>query len=71
MELLADFCDGVCFIALAPISDPDLVIPTIAQALALRETGEQSPCEHLKTYLRGKQLLSSPRADRARGSLCR
>src|SRR5258708_19504265 len=30
-EVLDDFVDGVCFISLAPISDPDLVIPTIAK----------------------------------------
>src|SRR6266704_5272135 len=29
-ELLADFPDGVFFVSLAPISDPTLVIPTIA-----------------------------------------
>src|SRR5437868_9553975 len=37
-ELLADFPDGVSFISLAPISDPALVIPTIAQTFDLKET---------------------------------
>ena len=36
-ELLDDFPDGVCFVPLAPISDPDLVVSAIAQALGLRE----------------------------------
>src|ERR1700736_6089747 len=35
-DLVKDFADGICFVSLAPISDPDLVIPTIAQALGLR-----------------------------------
>src|SRR4051812_20361968 len=34
-EVLHDFNDGVWFVALAPISDPVLVIPSIAQTLDL------------------------------------
>src|SRR5216684_1073457 len=34
-DLLEDFDDGVCFVPLAPISDPDLVMPTIVQTLNL------------------------------------
>src|SRR5712691_8358087 len=56
-ELLNTFAAGVCFIPLAPISDPDLVVPTIAQALGLVEAGDQPPREHLKAYLRDKHLL--------------
>jgi hypothetical protein len=41
-DLLDDFADGVCFVSLAPISDPELVLPTIAQALDLKEVGEKS-----------------------------
>ena len=37
-ELLEDFPDGVSFVPLAPISDPDLVMPTIAQVLEVKET---------------------------------
>ncbi len=56
-ELLNAFAAGVCFIPLAPISDPDLVVPTIAQALGLGDAGDQPPREHLKAYLRDKHLL--------------
>src|SRR5712691_5652829 len=56
-DLLENFADGVFFVSLAPISDPALVIPTIAQTFALRETGNQPPLEHLKTYLREKHVL--------------
>src|SRR5438046_1611875 len=36
--LTGDFA-GVCFVPLAAISDPDFVLPTIAQALGLRDVG--------------------------------
>ena len=42
---------------LAPISDPALVIPTIAQTFAVKEMGEQRLLDQLKTFLREKQLL--------------
>ena len=51
------FSDGVYFVNLAPISDPVLVGPTIAQTLDLKETGEQPLLDLLKTSLREKQLL--------------
>jgi predicted ATPase/class 3 adenylate cyclase/DNA-binding SARP family transcriptional activator len=35
------FVDGVYFVDLAPISDPDLVLPAIAQALGVREAGAE------------------------------
>ncbi len=56
-ELIDDFEDGVFFIALAPITDPNLIVPTIAQTLGVRETGGQLLVESLKDYLRNKHLL--------------
>ncbi len=41
-DLVHDFANGVCFVPLAPISDPELVIPTIAQALDLPECSTTS-----------------------------
>jgi predicted ATPase/class 3 adenylate cyclase/DNA-binding CsgD family transcriptional regulator len=52
-----DFTDGVWFISFVSISDPDLVVPTIAQALGLREAGERSVLERLQATLREKQML--------------
>src|SRR5215469_15262813 len=37
------FPDGTWFVSLAPISDPDLVLPTLSQTLGLREARDQSP----------------------------
>ena len=56
-DLLDAFTDGVWFIDLAPISDPDLVAATIARTLGLKQTGRQALIEHLKVYLREKCLL--------------
>jgi predicted ATPase/DNA-binding CsgD family transcriptional regulator len=56
-DLVKDFADGVCFISLAPISDFNLVLPTIAQALGLRERGGQPLVEHLTTFFQEKDLL--------------
>jgi predicted ATPase/DNA-binding CsgD family transcriptional regulator len=56
-NLLDDFADGVCFVQLSPISDPELVLPTIAQTLGLWDAGDRLLLEHLQASLRGKQLL--------------
>jgi len=56
-EVLEDFTHGVCFVPLAPISDPDLVISAIAHALGLQEYGKRSLFELLSAFLRTKQLL--------------
>jgi predicted ATPase/DNA-binding CsgD family transcriptional regulator len=52
-----EFTDGVCFVSLAPISETELVIPTIAQALGVKEVGAQPLLARLQDYLRQKHLL--------------
>lgn len=56
-NLSESFVNGICFVSLAPLSDPDLVMPAIAQTLGLVEKVDQTPLEQLKLYLRDKQLL--------------
>jgi len=56
-EVLGDFEDGVFFAALAPISDPELVVPTIAQVLGLREEAHRPTIETVSEYLKDKHLL--------------
>ena len=51
------FADGTWFASLAPISDPDLVIPIIAETLDVREMRGWSLLEQLKATLREKQVL--------------
>jgi len=56
-DLLDDFPDGVCFVPLAPITGPDLVVSAVLQALELPETSNQPLHEGLKGYLLSKQML--------------
>jgi predicted ATPase/class 3 adenylate cyclase len=56
-DLLDDFVDGVFSVQLAPISDPGLVVVTIAQALGVREAEGRPLGESLKEHLQEKQLL--------------
>ncbi len=56
-DLLDDFADGVCFVPLASISDADLVIATIAQALGVKEAGERPVADLLQASVRDKRLL--------------
>ena len=56
-ELSDRFADGIFFVNLAPISDPALVVPTIAETLGVRERADQSLLERLKEHLHQKQML--------------
>jgi len=51
------FDDGVCFVELASLRDPDLVVPTIARTLGIREGGQQSIAQQVKATLHAKHLL--------------
>jgi len=57
VDIANDFPDGVHFISLVAITDPALVMPTVAQSLGLWQSGEASPLERLKVHLFGTQLL--------------
>src|SRR6266513_1037453 len=56
-DLISVFAHSACLVQLAPISDFNLVIPTIAQSLGLRDVEERSLFESLKAFLRDKHLL--------------
>ena len=56
-QVLDQFADGVCFVSLAPISDPALVQPAIAQALGVEQAPGQSVTEALEQYLLERQQL--------------
>ena len=56
-SMLGEFADGVFFIKLAAITNPELVASTIAQPLGVKEAGGKPILEILKDYLRDKQML--------------
>jgi predicted ATPase/DNA-binding XRE family transcriptional regulator len=51
------FPDGVAFVGLAPLSNAELIVPTVARSLDLRETDGRTPREALHAHLREKHLL--------------
>src|SRR3984893_18344157 len=55
--LLDNFTDGVYLVPLAPIRDPQFVIPAVAKVLDVQESSDQPLLERLTTALTGKQLL--------------
>jgi predicted ATPase len=52
-----DVADEVAFVHLASLTDPSLVAPAIAQAVGVREAGEQPLLERLTMALRPQALL--------------
>ena len=56
-RLTEDFPDGVVFVPLAPITDPDLVGSTIMQAIGIREGVDQASSAILAEVLGDRQVL--------------
>jgi predicted ATPase len=56
-ELATQFADGVAFISLASLTDPTLVVPTVARALGVSQTGDDALDERLLAYLQPRQVL--------------
>lgn len=78
-NLLDHFVDGVYFVALAPLRDPEQVCAAIAQTLGVQEPSGRPLVDSLYRYLRDKQLLLVtdnfeqvlPAAPHIGGLLCR
>jgi predicted ATPase/transcriptional regulator with XRE-family HTH domain len=56
-HLLPDFGDGVFFVELAPIAEPDLVASTVATTLGCKEMGHGSHVDWLKEFVRDQRML--------------
>ncbi len=52
-EIVHQFPAGVAFVSLSVVAEPGLIASAIAQAVGVRETGNQSAQESLKDYLGG------------------
>ena len=57
VELLEQFHDGVWFVEFATITDPVLVVETVAAAVDLRQEAERPLAATLTSFFRNKQLL--------------
>ncbi|MGE3271532.1 MAG: tetratricopeptide repeat protein [Chloroflexota bacterium] len=57
VDLLHSFANGVYFVRLAPVTDPDLVLSAIAQVLDVRESAGRSLVAALADALRQKEIL--------------
>ena len=57
IHLQTDFTDGACFVQLAPLPNPGLVLTATVQALQLPQSGTESSLELLKAFLHDKHLL--------------
>ena len=51
--LIPDFPDGICFVPLAPLRDPDLLALTVAHALELSDEGDGMPAARLREFVLG------------------
>jgi predicted ATPase len=56
-DLLEEFPDGAFFAPLATLTDSELLLPAVAEALGVMETAEQPLSENLKDYLSERRLL--------------
>lgn len=56
-ELTERFADGIWFVSLAAVSDPKLIMPTIAQTLGLQEELDRTLLDQLQVTLHEKQVL--------------
>jgi predicted ATPase len=56
-EITADFPDGVWFIPLAQIRDPDLVPSVMARALGRIDASHRPPVEEIQEFLRDRRSL--------------
>jgi non-specific serine/threonine protein kinase len=56
-QTASEFAQGVIFVPLAMVRDPDMVIPTIAEALGVPSLGDQNLLRRLGEFLGDRQVL--------------
>jgi predicted ATPase/class 3 adenylate cyclase/DNA-binding CsgD family transcriptional regulator len=55
--LTAEFSDGVCYVDLAPITDPEVVPVSVARALGLPDQPDRSTIDTLQRFIGVRQML--------------
>src|SRR5216683_2022068 len=56
-QMREHLADGVCFVGLAAVSDPALVLAALAQAFGIQETGTHALFDQVKAFLYQKHCL--------------
>ena len=56
-RLLGRFEDGVWFVGLAPLGDPSLLIPVLANVLGLAPDSEGSPIDRVAAHLKSRHMM--------------
>ncbi len=56
-QMRSFFVGGICFVGLAALSDPQLVVSTIARELGLKESGNRPPLEQVQAFVGEQQFL--------------
>ncbi|MBN9013147.1 MAG: AAA family ATPase, partial [Rhizobiales bacterium] len=56
-ELATRWRDGVAFVALAPVTTADAVVPAVARALGLESSDDEPPFDELATGLKDRSLM--------------
>ncbi len=56
-QMRQHFSDGLCFVSFATVSDPDLVVSTLAKELEINESGKLPLIDQLKDFFSEKRFL--------------
>jgi predicted ATPase/class 3 adenylate cyclase len=56
-QMRSFFAGGTCFVGLAALNDPQLVLPTIARELGLKESGNRPSLEQVQAFVDEQQFL--------------
>jgi predicted ATPase len=57
LALVNRFPDGLCFVDLAPVREPEAVLTTVARTLGIRETSDRPLLDELRSQLQSKAML--------------
>ncbi len=56
-QMRSFFVGGICFVGLAALNDPELVVPTIARELGLKESGSHPPLQQVQAFVGQQPFL--------------